>query len=308
MTVGTRITASPKGPHFLLDCAGLALDLREGPKIMGILNTTPDSFYDGGSFHSGAQEPDLDRALEHALTMIREGASIIDIGGESTRPGAEKISAEEEIRRTVPLVRMLREKTDVLLSIDTYKAEVARKALEAGANIVNDISGFTFDPELPGVCCRFGAAAVLMHTPVTPQEMRWSTRTPSSEGDIMQRVTSFLADSIARANAHGVVGLIIDPGFGFGKSVEESFSLLGRLRELDVLKRPLLVGVSRKSFLGQAVARPGDPVPPPSERLAATIAAQTIALLNGAAIIRAHDVAAAAQCRDVAGRVLGAES
>jgi dihydropteroate synthase len=308
MTGGTKKSAPPKGPHFLLDCAGLALDLRDGPKIMGILNTTPDSFYDGGSFHSGALEPDLDRALEHALTMLREGASVIDIGGESTRPGAEKISAEEEIRRTVPLIRMLRKKTGVILSIDTYKAEVARKALEAGANIVNDISGFTFDPQLPEVCGRFGAAAVLMHTPVTPQEMHWSTRTRSSEGDIVQRVTGFLAASIARAKAHGVVGLIIDPGFGFGKSVEENFSLLDRLRELDVLETPVLVGVSRKSFLGQAVAGQGEPVPPPSERLAATIASQTIALLNGAALIRAHDVAAAVQCRDVVMRVLSPES
>ncbi|NTV61712.1 MAG: dihydropteroate synthase [Chlorobiaceae bacterium] len=286
-------------PGFRFDCAGLTLDLRDGPKIMGILNTTPDSFYDGGTFLSEQKGPDLDRALEHALSMVREGAAIIDIGGESTRPGAEKISASEEISRTVPLVRMLREKTGVLLSIDTYKAEVALKALEAGANIVNDISGFTFDADLPEVCARFGAAAVLMHTPVTPQQMRWSTGTVSSGGDIVQRVASFLADAVARAEAHGVHGIIVDPGFGFGKSVEENFSLLRRLRELELLERPVLAGVSRKSFLGHAIARNGEATPPPGERLAATIAAQTLALLGGAAIIRAHDVRDAIHCLDV---------
>ncbi|NTV99496.1 MAG: dihydropteroate synthase, partial [Chlorobiaceae bacterium] len=297
MSAAAKEGASSKRHHFLLDCAGLKLDLREGAKIMGILNTTPDSFYDGGTFNSGKLGPDLDRALEHALSMVRDGAEIIDIGGESTRPGAEKISAVEEIRRTVPLIRMLRKKTDTLLSIDTYKAEVALEALEAGANIVNDISGFTFDPRLPAVCGRFGAAAVLMHTPVTPQEMRWSTGTVSAGGDIVQRVTSFLAASLETAEAHAVQGVIIDPGFGFGKSVDENFSLLRRLRELEVLDRPILAGVSRKSFLGQAIARPGQTPPPPSERLAATIAAQTAALLSGASIIRTHDVIDAIQCR-----------
>ncbi|NTW56790.1 MAG: dihydropteroate synthase [Chlorobiaceae bacterium] len=284
---------------FLADCAGLPLDLRKGPVVMGILNTTPDSFFDGGSFNSGRQEPDLDRAFEHALDMVREGAAIIDIGGESTRPGAEKISVDEEIRRTVPLVRMLRSRTDALLSIDTYKAEVAQLALEAGANIVNDISGFTFDPELPDVCARFGAAAVLMHTPVTPQEMHWSTRTTSTAQDIVLRVTEFLSASIAIAERHGVREIIIDPGFGFGKSVEENFSLLARLKELEALGRPVLAGVSRKSFLGKAIALPGEEPPPPSERLAATIASQTAALLNGASIIRAHDVRHAVQCAAV---------
>jgi dihydropteroate synthase len=285
--------------NFLVECAGIALDLRRGAVVMGIVNTTPDSFYDGGTFHSGHREPDLDRALDHALSMLDAGASIIDIGGESTRPGADKISAEEEISRTVPLIGQLRKKSDALISIDTYKAEVARRALDAGANMVNDISGFTFDPGLPEVCARFGAAVVLMHTPVTPQQMRWSTGTASGGGDIVDRVAGFLASAVARAEAHGVRGIMVDPGFGFGKSVEENFSLLRRLRELEVLNRPVLAGVSRKSFLGQAIARNGEAPPPPSERLAATIAAQTAALLGGAAVIRAHDVRDAVQCRDV---------
>ncbi len=285
----------PDESLFLLNCAGTPLDLREGPKIMGILNTTPDSFHDGGSFLKGRDKPDFDQAFEHALSMIVSGASMIDIGGESSRPGAEKISSEEEIRRTVPLIKLLRQRTDILISIDTYKADVAEKALEAGANIVNDISGFTFDPALPAVCCRYRAAVILMHTPVTPQNMLWSTMTGSGNDDVVSRVMRFLDASIQLANKHSLDDIIIDPGFGFGKSVDENFRLLALLGELGKLGRPVLAGVSRKSFLGHAITPPGGEIPPPAERLFPTIAAQTIAMLNGASIIRAHDVEAAVQ-------------
>lgn len=282
--------------RFRINCRERVLDLCEGPKIMGILNTTPDSFYDGGTFKDGEKQLDLDRALDHALAMIEAGASIIDIGGESSRPGAQTIPAKEEIERTIPLIERLRNKTDILISIDTYKADVAEKALKAGAHLVNDISGFTFDRHLPSICRRYRAAVILMHTPVKPASMQWSTRTGSGEEEIITRVSRFLENSIALAEEHSINNIIIDPGFGFGKSVPENFRLLGRLKELQRLNRPVLAGVSRKSFLGHAGAPPGMEIAPPAERLTATIAAETIALLNGADILRVHDVEAAAQC------------
>ncbi len=285
-----------RATHYRLNCRERLLDLAEGPIIMGILNTTPDSFYDGGAFKEGSQAVDLDRAMEHALAMIRAGASIIDIGGESTRPGSEKISAEEEIRRTIPLIERLSKKTDVLISIDTWKSEVAEKALQAGAHMVNDISGFTFDARLPEVCGRYRAAAVLMQTPVKPDTMQWSSATGSGSEDIVAAVTRHLRRSIALAEEHQVHDIIIDPGFGFGKSVDENFMLLDRLDELSLLDRPVLAGLSRKSFLGHAIARPGEPAPPPAERLAATTAAHTIALMRGASILRVHDVKEASEC------------
>ena len=274
----------------------LMIDLSGGPLIMGILNTTPDSFYDGGVLHAASSGVNLERALDHALAMIGEGASIIDIGGESSRPGAEKVSAREEIGRTVPLVALLRQKSDILISIDTFKAEVAEEALRAGAHIVNDISGFTFDHDLPDVCRKYQAAVVLMHTAVRPQSMQWSTAAEEEGENIVARVSRFLARSIALAEEHSIEDIFIDPGFGFGKSVAENFQLLDQLDALLALGRPILAGLSRKSFLGHAITPPGGETPPPSERLAATIAAQTIALMRGAAILRVHDVAAAAAC------------
>jgi dihydropteroate synthase len=281
---------------FKLNCAGRMLDLSAEPKIMGILNTTPDSFYDGGTLLGQGHTLDLDRALDHALAMIRAGASIIDIGGESSRPGAKKISDSEEIARTIPLIALLSQKSDILISIDTYKAEVAKHALQAGAHIVNDISGFTFDQNLPAVCRKYQAAVILMHTPVKPESMLWSTGTDSGGEDIITRVNRSLAQSISLAEKNAIENIIIDPGFGFGKSVAENFQLLNKLASLLALGRPILAGVSRKSFLGHAIKPPEGETLPPSERLAATIAAQTIALINGASILRVHDVEAASQC------------
>lgn len=277
-----------------LNCAGKVIDFSAAPLIMGILNTTPDSFYDGGVLHAGTCGVDLDRALSHAIAMIEEGASMIDIGGESSRPGAAKISAREEIKRTVPLIALLRRRSDIVISIDTFKAEVAEEALRAGADMVNDISGFTFDQQLPAVCRKYQAAVVLMHTPVRPETMQWSTAAEHGGENIVTRVSRFLARSIAVAEEYSIEDIIIDPGFGFGKSIEENFQLLDQLDALLALGRPILAGISRKSFLGHAINTPGGETPPPSERLAATIAAQTIALMRGAAILRVHDVAAAA--------------
>lgn len=279
--------------HYLLDCSGCELDLRRKPAVMGIVNLTPDSFSDGGMFQLADKKTDLDRAVNYALSMVGEGAVIIDVGGESSRPGSAKISAAEEIRRTAPFISLLRKKSDVLISIDTYKAEVADAALGEGAQIVNDISGFTFDRALPSVCRRYRAAAVLMHAPLTPQAMKWSTETLSASEEINRRVMAFLQRAVALAEDAGIDNIVIDPGFGFGKSVEENFRLLGNLRALLELRRPLLAGVSRKSFLGHAVKKQGESDLPPAERYDATAAAQTIALMNGASIIRAHDIRSA---------------
>lgn len=271
---------------------GTLLDFSNGAVVMGILNTTPDSFYDGGRL-GNEKEIVVERAVKRALAMEAEGASIIDIGGESTRPGAEPVSKEEEIARTVPVIAALRKRSRIAISIDTSKAAVAEAALQAGADIVNDISGFTFDPAMAATCGRHGAAAVLMHTPVRPEAMGWSTAAGNEEGDIIERVLRFLAAAVEHAAAHGVTSIALDPGFGFGKSVEENFLLLERLAELRRLGRPLLVGVSRKSFLARVGApRPACPLPPEG-RLAASVAAETVAVLHGAAIIRAHDVAEA---------------
>jgi len=284
-----------KKTNFQINSADRVLDLGEGAAIMGILNTTPDSFYDGGVLQGKKGCIDLDRALDLALAMARDGAAIIDIGGESSRPGADRISASEEIRRTVPLIALLRKHSDIMISIDTFKAEVAEQALKAGADIVNDISGFTFDAALPLICNKFKAAVVLMHTPVTPKFMQWSMRTHPGRDDILTTVSNFLAHSIALAQQHSIENIIIDPGFGFGKSVAENFRLLGHLSSLKKLKRPILAGVSRKSFLGKAITAGGEEILPPAERFAATIAAQAVALMQGTSILRVHDVLAAAQ-------------
>lgn len=286
-----------------ITCRNRLLDFQQGPKIMGILNTTPDSFHDGGAFEPHPDHPNqtpgsinLNAALDKALTMLREGADIIDIGGESTRPGALPVTAEEETRRTAPLIAMLRRHTDALISIDTSKAEVAETALLAGADIVNDISGFTFDSEMAGICARHKAPAILMHAPLKPEAMQWSTDTLQGNGDIVETVITFLKQAIKRAEAAGVRGIIIDPGFGFGKSVQENFTLLGRLKEFRQTGRPILAGVSRKSFLAHAIKSEGESSPPTADRLNATITAETIAILNGADIIRTHAVKAAAEC------------
>jgi dihydropteroate synthase len=292
--------------RFRLNCAGTTLDLSARPAIMGIVNLTPDSFFDGGAYGAEAQESTLESALESALAMVRAGAEIIDVGGESTRPGAEPVSAEEEMRRTIPFIELLRRHSDVLISIDTWKSEVAETALRAGANIVNDISGFTFDPVMPEACARHRAGVVLMHTPAKPDTLRWSYNTGAEAEEVMSRVTGFLRRSVALAREHGIEAIMVDPGLGFGKTVEENYLLLARLDELHELGCPVLAGASRKSFLGQAIRKPGEEVPPPSERLNATISANTIALLHGADILRVHDVQAAADARAVVEAMRGA--
>lgn len=289
----------PDNHAWRLDCAGKILDLTKGPSIMGIVNLTPDSFSDGGRFGGRGSSIDLDKALVSALGMIAAGADIIDVGGESTRPGADAVSEEEEIRRTAPFIELLRSRSDVLISIDTWKSGVAEAALAAGANMVNDISGFTFDPRMPELCGRRKCGVVLMHTPVRPGSMQWSHDTGTSDLDIVTRVLDFLKRSIEIARSYGIDAIVTDPGLGFGKSVDENFRLLGRLDELHGLGCPVLAGLSRKSFLGHAIRKDAQEIPPPAARHDATTCANTLALLNGADILRVHDVESAVQTRSV---------
>ncbi len=277
---------------YRIVCRDRVLDLTGRPVIMGILNTTPDSFYDGGRFFCKEDANWIDRTVAKALAMEKEGAGIIDIGGESTRPGAERVDTEEELRRTIPVIHELRNRSDVLISIDTYKARVAEKALLAGAQIVNDISGFRFDPDIGEVCRQHHAAAILMHTTARPEHMQWSHQTPdATETPIMNRVMKELGAILNNAEKQGIDNIILDPGFGFGKSVAENYELLRSLDALHALERPLLAGVSRKSFLGKILQEEDSgTVPPPEKRLTATIAANTAAVLKGANILRVHDV------------------
>ncbi len=245
--------------------------------IMGIVNVTPDSFSDGGRFL------DRERAVEHALRLVDEGADIIDIGGESTRPGAQPVPLEEELRRVIPVVEGLRRRSEVMISVDTYKAEVARRALEAGAEMVNDISALRFDPEMARVVAQHDAYVVLMHMQGTPQTMQDNPQ----YDDVVQDIREFLHERIAAAVAAGIKRekIIIDPGIGFGKLLEHNLEILRRLEELKALGRPILIGPSRKSFIGQLTGLPVD------QRLEGTIASVVVGVLHGAAIVRVHDVA-----------------
>lgn len=246
---------------------------------MGVLNVTPDSFSDGGRFlHT-------DAAVEHARRLIAEGADILDIGGESTRPGAEPVPLEEELRRVIPVVRAVRrEFSDICISVDTYKARVAEEALAAGANMVNDVSALRFDPDMVKVVVQANVPVVLMHMKGMPRTMQ---QNPFYH-DVVGEITEFLAERIAWACERGIDerNIIIDPGIGFGKRPEDNWEILQRLEAFKALGRPVLVGPSRKSFLGLLTGRP------PAERLEETIAAAVICALHGADIVRVHDVGA----------------
>jgi dihydropteroate synthase len=279
-------------PRFQLPLPGRApLMLGERTLVMAIINVTPDSFADGGERFDPA------RAVEDGLRMIEDGADILDVGGESTRPGAESVGAEEEMRRVLPVVEALAARGSVPISIDTYKAVVAREALARGAVIVNDISGLLYEPALAGVVAETGAAFVLMHTRGRSRDMY----SLAQYGDVAADVARELEASIGRATAAGVSreAIVIDPGFGFAKRAEHSFELLSRLDRLSVLGRPILSGPSRKSFLKHAVGERA-----PAEREWATAAAVTASVLAGAHIVRVHGVRAMADVVRVADRLL----
>jgi dihydropteroate synthase len=257
--------------------------------IMGILNVTPNSFSDGGLFVT------VDAALAHAERMIAEGADIIDVGGESTRPGGEPVTTEEEIERVVPVIEALAERLDTPISVDTTKSEVARAALDAGAEIVNDISGLRFDFYVADAAARAGAGLVLMHSRGTPATMH---RLPPV-ADIMREVTSSLRASVHMAERRGVKreSIAIDPGIGFGKSQEQNLELIANLEQLIAAfpGLPLLIGTSRKSFIGRLLADQDGTPASPTDRLHGTMATIAAAILKGAHIVRVHDVKAAAE-------------
>jgi dihydropteroate synthase len=256
------------------------MGLNGGTRIMGILNVTPDSFSDGGAFFERS------KAIGRALDMARDGADIIDVGGESTRPGAEDVSADEEIGRVIPVIEAMIGLIDIPISIDTRKAAVARRAIKAGAKIVNDVSGLKHDPEMSSVIAGNGAGLIIMHMRGSPRDMQ----AKAAYKDVVQDVISELRDSIEIAKRAGVdeSAITIDPGIGFAKTAEQSMEILARLDEFRVLQRPICIGTSRKSFLEKWTQASA-----PEHRLAATLATCAIAVMNGASILRVHDVKAA---------------
>ena len=267
---------------FWLKLRSGRLRLGERTLIMGVLNVTPDSFSDGGKFF------DVKSAVRHALAMQLDGADILDIGAESTRPGSLAISATEELRRLLPVLEALRGKLKIPISVDTQKSAVAELALGAGTEMVNDISGLRSDPELASVAAKYGAPLILMHMRGTPRTMQ---KGPFAR-DVMRDVLSGLRKSIATATKFGVKQsqIVIDPGIGFGKGYSQNYELLAKLRELAKLGYPVLVGTSRKGFLGTTLAKNGKPASA-DERMWATAATVAASILNGAYIVRVHDVA-----------------
>jgi dihydropteroate synthase len=318
---------------FQWNLGGRSLELGKRTLIMGIVNVTPDSFSDGGQFL------DRDKALEHAERLLAEGADILDIGGESTRPGARVnagaarspeskaseakkgpaanlklvdapaesapvVTAEEELTRVLPVVAALKKKHPAaVLSVDTYKADVARAVVDAGAEIVNDVSGFRWDARMAKTVAELKCGAVLMHMRGRPEE--WHTL--PSPGDIVLLVKRELQEWAEKAVLAGVRRgrIVLDPGFGFGKRFEENYPLLGRFGELQAVGFPLLAGTSRKSFIGRTLGSDGKDVPPEG-RLYGTLATQTALILKGAHILRTHDVKAAVGAARVADAILQA--
>jgi len=286
-----------KRRRFRLQLPSHKLALGEQTLVMGVLNVTPDSFSDGGDFL------DARRAIERALEMERAGADLIDVGGESTRPGSAETPVETELARILPVLEGLRGKLKIPVSVDTRKAQVAEAAIAAGAQIINDVSGLRYDPRLAQVAARLGVPLILMHMRGEPLTMQ---KKPFAR-DVMKDVTSGLRVSSKKALAAGVrkSQIILDPGIGFGKSFEQNYELLRKLPELAKLGYPLLVGTSRKGFLGATVARDGNAASP-AERLWATAATVTASILGGAHVVRVHDVAEMAQVARAADCVLDA--
>lgn len=262
--------------NLIVEAAHHRLHLSERPLLMGVLNVTPDSFFDGGLYESQTS------AIARAKQMVEEGADIIDIGAESSRPGSNPISEREEMKRLIPIVEAVHDVVPVPLSVDTTKSGVARRAIQAGAVMVNDISALTFDPDMARVVSESGAAVVLMHMQGVPRTMQRAPR----YGDVVKEVRAFLADRIQAADAAGISRkrIILDPGIGFGKLLEHNLTLLAHLKMLTDLGRPLLVGLSRKGFIGQIL---GQSV---RERLFGTAAAVAMAVQQGVGILRVHDV------------------
>ena len=257
--------------------AGRVFDLSRHGLIMGVLNVTPDSFSDGGKFFA------VEKAVEHGLTMTGEGAQIIDVGGESTRPGAEPVAVEEELRRVVPVIEKLRAKIDIVISIDTSKAQVARAAIGAGASIVNDVTGGRGDREMMPFVAEIKAAFIIMHMQGNPRTMQSDPRYV----DVVSEVADFFRQQYACALDCGIdpMAIAFDPGIGFGKTLEHNLELLAQLERIRVHERPLVVGVSRKSFLAKLTGSSKM-----NDRLAPTVALISLLRIRGADVFRVHDV------------------
>jgi len=259
--------------------------------IMGILNMTPDSFSDGGQFKSH------DKAIDHALKMVEEGANIIDIGGESTRPGAEAVQLEEELSRTIPIIEAIRLKSDCLISIDTYKSKVAKAALAAGADMVNDISGLTFDHNMASLVAERNVPVIIMHIKGKPGDMQ---KNPNYD-NLIKEIKAFFEVQIAIAKRARIDSgnIILDPGIGFGKRLEDNFEIIRELGQISTMGYPVLLGPSRKSFIGFTLDLPIE------ERIEGTLASITAGVINGARIVRVHDIRATRRTLTITEKIMG---
>lgn len=272
-----KASASSLKPSLRLCWRDFELDLSKRTYIMGIINVTPDSFSDGGLYY------DPQKAVEHAFRLVEDGADIIDIGGESTRPGSEPVPEEEELKRVIPVIKRLAREIKIPISIDTYKSRVAKEALDAGASMINDISGLRFDPEMKKVVAEYKVPVVIMHIKSTPKTMQIN---PTYDA-LIPEIRDYLREGIMMGLEAGVREdlMIIDPGIGFGKTFEHNLEIIKNLQEFTYLEKPILIGPSRKAFIGKAL---GDV--PPSMRLEGTLAVVAVAIFNGANILRVHDV------------------
>jgi dihydropteroate synthase len=278
------------GETYRFRARGKTFELGKRTWLVGVVNVTPDSFFDGGLYFEPA------RAIERALALAAEGADIIDVGGESSRPGSNPIPAKEEKKRILPVVEVLKQKNDVLISVDTTKAEVAEAALAAGADIINDISAGRFDPRMLPVAARSGAALILMHMKGTPRTMQIAPH----YDDLLGEVKAFLRERLEAAESCGLPreSILLDPGIGFGKKLEHNLVLLNNLGALADLERPLVVGISRKSFIGKILKLEAP------DRLEGTIAAAVVSILHGASLLRVHDIQAVKRAITVAEAIL----
>jgi dihydropteroate synthase len=278
---------------FVIAYQGGSFTFTNRPLLVGVINVTPDSFSDGGDFFSP------ERAVEHGLTLAEEGADILDVGGESTRPGAKPILVGEELRRAIPVISALSEKSSIPVSIDTYKAEVAVEAISAGARMVNDITGLFGHSAMAEVVAEHKVPVILMHIKGTPKDMQASPKYKNLISEIIRR----LRESLERAKSCGIEfeKTIVDPGIGFGKTVQHNLEILNRLDEFRSLGRPVMVGTSRKSFIGNILGTP------PKERILGTAASSAIAIYKGAKLLRVHDVRETRQVLKVANAIATGE-
>lgn len=277
-----------------------ALRLGERTRVMGVLNVTPDSFSDGGVFFN------TEVAVEYAMKMLEDGADLIDIGGESTRPGSHPITPQQELDRVLPVVEaVLRERPETIFSIDTYRSETARAAVPAGVEIVNDVSAFSWDEAMAATCAELPCGVILMHTRGRPNE--WRAQPHLAQAEVVPLVQDGLKAALAHAVDAGIDRrrIVLDPGYGFGKILDNNYPLLAHLDDLLALGQPLLAGLSRKSFLGRTLGRASDSRDlPVNERGNATLAATTAAILAGASVVRVHDVRPAIEAARIADAIL----